>query len=165
MGSCQDIGHRAIGPGGSLRGAVGGAGAQRGRFADAVTPGPVGRSTPFAPGGGSGEPPAWSHHARTVFAAQEAIDGGLVLSPDMTPSGKPGPGRIFERGDWESRRRARDGQASPLAIRLPSRGGAASAGPTPPADGMRQSLNLPESPRHPPESGRRNPSAGLDKQE
>ena len=29
-GSCQDIGHRAIGPGGSLGGAAGGAGARRG---------------------------------------------------------------------------------------------------------------------------------------
>ncbi len=29
---------------------------------------------------------AW-HHAGMVFAAEEAIDGGFVLCPDMTPSG------------------------------------------------------------------------------
>ncbi len=63
-GSCQNMGHRAIGPRGPLRGAVGAAGARRGRFADWVTPGPVSRPTPFAPGGGSGERPAWWHHAR-----------------------------------------------------------------------------------------------------
>jgi hypothetical protein len=87
MGSCQDIGHREIGPGGSLRWAVGAAGARRGRFADAVTPGHVGRPTPFAPGGGSGERAAEWHYARMVFAVEEAIDGGFVLCPDMTPSG------------------------------------------------------------------------------
>jgi len=31
---------------------------------------------------------AW-HHAGMVFAAEEAIDGGFVLCPDMTPSGWP----------------------------------------------------------------------------
>jgi hypothetical protein len=57
------------------------------RFSDAVTPGPVGRPIPFAPGGRGGERPAEWHHARMVLAVEEAIDGGFVPSPEMTPSG------------------------------------------------------------------------------
>jgi hypothetical protein len=52
-----------------------------------VTLGPVGRLTPFAPGGCSGERAAGWHHARMVFAVAKAIDGGFGLCPDMTPFG------------------------------------------------------------------------------